>query len=88
MRSVPPRPLAAIAVAVLGALLAPAPARAQPAEQKHVLILWGGRVDLPVNDVVNRGIRTTLYEEFGSGVDFRFEFVEEASISARSDRAA
>jgi len=64
---------------MLSALLAPAPARAQPAEQKHVLILWGGRVDLPVNDVVNRAIRTTLYEEFGSGVDFRFEFVEEAS---------
>ena len=34
-------------------------------------------MDLPVNDVVNRSIRTTLYEEFGSGVDFRFEFVEE-----------
>ena len=79
MRSVPPRPLAAIAVAVLGALLAPAPARAQPAEQKHVLILWGGRADLPANEVVNRTIRTELYEEFGSGVDFRFEFVEEAS---------
>ena len=78
MRSIPPRWASAIG-AVLCALLLPAPARAQAAEQKHVLILWGGRADLPANDVVNRAIRTTLYEEFGSGVDFRFEFVEEAS---------
>ena len=64
-----------VGAAILGATLHGPVAQAE--DQKHVLILWGGRADLPVNVVVNQAIRKTLYEEFGAGVDFRFEYVEE-----------
>jgi signal transduction histidine kinase len=47
-----------------------------------VLILWGGRADLPVNQVVNEAIRTTLYHEFAAAVDVRFEYVEERASAA------
>ena len=65
------RRLAVAAAAAL--LLAPAPAPA--AVQKQVLILWGGRSDLPVNVVVNSAIRAALFESFGADVDLRFEYV-------------
>jgi signal transduction histidine kinase len=64
-----------IGAAILAATLQASVARAQ--DQKHVLIFWGGRADLPVNVVVNQAIRTTLYEAFGADVDIRFEYVEE-----------
>jgi signal transduction histidine kinase len=56
--------------AVLSAGALPSPV------QKRVLILWGGRVDLPANVVVNQVIRGRLYREFGTDVDTRFEYVE------------
>jgi signal transduction histidine kinase len=64
-----------VAAAVLGTAFLPAPSRAQG--QKRVLVVWGGRADLPVNVVVNQAIRRTLYEAFGSDVDLRFEYAED-----------
>jgi len=73
-----------VAAVLLGAACDSAPLLAQ--DQKHVLILWGGRPDLPVNIVVNQTIRATLYQEFGSGVDLRFEYVED--IDQRQEQLA
>ena len=44
--------------------------------QKIVLCLYGGRPDLPANDVVDNVIRSTLEKEFGSHVDFYAEFLD------------
>jgi signal transduction histidine kinase len=73
-----------VGLAILAIVLDVAPVLAQG--QKHVLILWGGRPDLPVNVVVNQTIRTALYEEFGAEVDLHFEYVEDPPSDA--DRPA
>jgi C4-dicarboxylate-specific signal transduction histidine kinase len=75
-------PLVGALVGAIGASAAAGRAEAQspsasPQDQRHVLLLWGGRPDLPANIVVNQAIRTTLHKEFGSDVDIRFEYVEE-----------
>src|SRR5690242_14030873 len=44
--------------------------------QKVVLALYGGRPDLPANDVVDEIIRSTLEKELGSRVDFYAEFLD------------
>src|SRR5688572_6953922 len=64
----------AVAAAILGSVLDGSAALAE--EQKQVLILWGGRPDLPINSAVNEAIRSALHAEFGSAVDLRFEYVE------------
>jgi C4-dicarboxylate-specific signal transduction histidine kinase len=64
----------AVGAAILLAVLDARPALAQ--EQKHVLVLWGGRPDLPINTAVNQEIRSALHAEFGPEVDLRFEYVE------------
>jgi signal transduction histidine kinase len=67
------------AAAALGLLAGSRTLRAeerQAAPQKSVLVLSGGRPDLPVNAVVNRIIRSRLEREFGADVDLRFEYVE------------
>jgi signal transduction histidine kinase len=74
-----------IGSAFLAGLLGPPPAVAQDV-QKHVLIVWGGRADLPVNVVVNQAIRKALFDAFGSDVDLRFEYVEDRS-DEREQRA-
>ena len=71
---------ACIAAAILGLALGSTPSPTR--DQRHALILWGGRPDLPANMVVNQATRTALYGEFGSDVDIRFEHVEESASQA------
>jgi signal transduction histidine kinase len=68
-------------------LLRLAPAAVEAAPQKNVLMLWGGRVDLPANVVVNQIIRERLHRELGSDVDLRFEHVEPTVYPARANAA-
>jgi signal transduction histidine kinase len=57
-------------------LALPAPLLEAQPQQKRVLLLWGGRPDLPGNMAVNQAIRTALFREFATDVDLRFEFAE------------